>query len=130
MSFFNPYYLLHTTLPNIGIIVLFFYSFSFLKLLFRNLISPQFFSKQTEIRKFGKWIVITGATDGIGKAFAELLAKDKFNLVLISRNIDKLENVKSEILSKHDIDIKLICADFTRVKFTVIIASLILTGTH
>ena len=38
----------------------------------------------------GVWAVVTGCTDGIGKAVALELASRGFNLVLISRNIEKL----------------------------------------
>ena len=41
--------------------------------------------------------VVTGCTDGIGKAYAHELAKDGLNLVLISRSADKLEKVSEEI---------------------------------
>ena len=29
----------------------------------------------TNVRKYGQWAVVTGATDGIGRAYAEALAK-------------------------------------------------------
>lgn len=41
--------------------------------------------------------MITGATDGIGKEFALQLAKNKFNVFLISRTTSKLEGVAQEI---------------------------------
>lgn len=43
------------------------------------------------------WVVITGATDGIGKGFAIEFAKYDFNILLISRNKEKLINVCKEI---------------------------------
>lgn len=43
--------------------------------------------------KYGKgsWAIVTGCTEGIGKAFCFVLADLGFNLVLISRNEKKLE---------------------------------------
>lgn len=41
--------------------------------------------------------VVTGASDGIGKAFAEDLAKRGFNIVLIARNQQKLDEVAESI---------------------------------
>ena len=35
--------------------------------------------------------MVTGSTDGIGLAMAKVLAKDGFNILLVSRNKDKLE---------------------------------------
>lgn len=39
------------------------------------------------------WILITGASDGIGKEIAAVLAKQGFKLILVSRNKLKLEKV-------------------------------------
>jgi NADPH:quinone reductase-like Zn-dependent oxidoreductase len=36
------------------------------------------------------WAVVTGATDGIGLGFCEVLTQLGFNVVLISRNAEKL----------------------------------------
>lgn len=41
--------------------------------------------------------VVTGSTDGIGKAYAKELAKRGMNVVLVSRTLEKLEKVAHEI---------------------------------
>ena len=41
---------------------------------------------------------MTGATGGIGKGYAFELARRGFNIVLISRSQEKLDNVKNELL--------------------------------
>ena len=41
--------------------------------------------------RFGPWAAIAGGSDGIGRAFAEVLAERGFDLVLIARNEAKLE---------------------------------------
>ncbi|PWA03551.1 hypothetical protein BB558_000229 [Smittium angustum] len=63
----------------------------------------------------GDWAVITGATDGIGKALATELAANKMNLILISRSESKLEETKKE-LQKDGILIKTIAVDFAQAK--------------
>lgn len=45
----------------------------------------------------GKWAIITGASDGIGRAYAEQLADKGLNVVLISRTLSKLKEVASYI---------------------------------
>ena len=69
------------------------------------------------IERYGSnsWVVITGATDGIGKGFAVAFAKLGFNLVLISRTEKKLEDVKDEIerLTNHSISIRIVKFDFS-----------------
>ncbi|XP_057705971.1 very-long-chain 3-oxoacyl-CoA reductase-B [Corythoichthys intestinalis] len=65
--------------------------------------------------KLGKWAVVTGATDGIGKAYAEELARRGFSIVLISRSQEKLDEVSKEIASKCGVETKTIAADFSSV---------------
>ena len=48
-------------------------------------------------RYSGGWVVVTGASDGIGKAYCEAFAKEGFNIVLIARNLDKLNAVAKKI---------------------------------
>lgn len=59
------------------------------------------------------WAVVTGSTDGIGKAYAIGLAKRGFNLLLISRSEEKLNAVSSEIrILALGIDVRTITFDF------------------
>ncbi|XP_054715798.1 very-long-chain 3-oxoacyl-CoA reductase-like [Uloborus diversus] len=62
----------------------------------------------------GEWAVVTGGTDGIGKAYAQELAAKGFNICLISRNIEKLISVAEELEQKYNIMTKIINCDFTR----------------
>ena len=43
------------------------------------------------------WAVITGGTEGIGKAFCEVLAAKGFNICIISRNPTKIDNVIEQL---------------------------------
>ncbi|MDO4465794.1 MAG: SDR family oxidoreductase [Bacillota bacterium] len=43
------------------------------------------------------WALITGATSGIGLELSRLFAKDGYNLILVARNKNKLEQVKDEL---------------------------------
>lgn len=60
----------------------------------------------------GEWAVVTGSTDGIGKSYAEQLAKRGMNVVLISRSQDKLNQVSSEIKEKFKVETRTIAVDF------------------
>jgi 17beta-estradiol 17-dehydrogenase / very-long-chain 3-oxoacyl-CoA reductase len=53
-----------------------------------------------KLTKLGKWAIVTGATDGIGKAYALALAKKGMSIILISRTEAKLKAVKDEIDAK------------------------------
>ncbi|KAL2806236.1 very-long-chain 3-oxoacyl-CoA reductase [Daubentonia madagascariensis] len=61
----------------------------------------------------GEWAVVTGGTDGIGKSYAEELAKRGMKVVLISRSQDKLNQVSSEIKEKFKVETRTIAVDFT-----------------
>ena len=46
--------------------------------------------------KYGTWALVTGASDGMGKAVAQQLAMRGLNLVLVARSQNKLESFKAE----------------------------------
>ncbi len=59
----------------------------------------------------GRWTLITGASAGIGQAFANELAAGNSNLVLTARRIDRLEGLASDLRSKHGVSVKCVAAD-------------------
>ncbi|XP_060518967.1 hydroxysteroid dehydrogenase-like protein 1 [Cylas formicarius] len=81
----------------------------------RSLLAPWFLPhEETSLpKKFGSWALITGSTDGIGKAYALELAKRGMNIVLVSRNINKLRDAQREIESKYSVKTKAIQVDFS-----------------
>ncbi len=44
-----------------------------------------------------KTVLITGATSGIGRATAELLAQNKFNLIICGRRKNRLESIQQQL---------------------------------
>ena len=73
-----------------------------------------FLSGTVDFKKFGKWAVVTGATDGIGKEYSEQLAKKGMCVVLVSRTMDKLETTAAQISEKYNVETKVIAVDFSR----------------
>ncbi|NXA99508.1 HSDL1 protein, partial [Cnemophilus loriae] len=66
------------------------------------------------VKKYGKWAVVTGSTDGIGKAYAEELAKRGVSIILVSRNKDKLEAISRSISETYKVETDFIVADFSK----------------
>lgn len=68
------------------------------------------------LKKLGQWAVVTGATDGIGKAYAMALAKKGMSVVLISRTEAKLKAVQQEILAKgyDGVQVKYLVCDYSK----------------
>lgn len=57
--------------------------------------------------------LITGASSGIGEAFAQQLAAEKQDLVLVARSQAKLEQLAQDLQSRHGIQVTVISQDLT-----------------
>jgi 17beta-estradiol 17-dehydrogenase / very-long-chain 3-oxoacyl-CoA reductase len=57
--------------------------------------------------------VVTGASDGIGKEYAQQLAGRGFNILLVSRTKSKLDTLASEIQQKYKVETKVLAMDFS-----------------
>lgn len=69
--------------------------------------------KPKDPTSYGKWVIITGSTSGIGKEYAEYLGKRKMNILLISRSKDKLIEQQQELKEAFNVEVKYIAYDFT-----------------
>ncbi len=62
----------------------------------------------------GKTALITGASSGIGKEFAHIHAEQGGDLVIVARSKDSLEQLKSELESRHHISVYVIVKDLSK----------------
>lgn len=69
-------------------------------ILFLNWVWVMFLRPPKQLKQYGSWAIITGSTDGIGKAMAFELASKGLNLLLVGRNPLKLEATSKEIIEK------------------------------
>jgi len=58
--------------------------------------------------------LITGATAGIGAAYTKLLAKNGFDLVLVARDLPRLNQFAKQLKLDYQIKVELIKADLTK----------------
>ncbi len=64
-----------------------------------------------DIRSYGPWALITGASDGIGKALAHDIAAAGINVVLCARSEDELGVLAAELNSAHGIEAMVLPVD-------------------
>lgn len=53
----------------------------------------------------GQWALITGASAGFGKAIAEKLAAQRFNLIICARRIERLTAIQRDLESKYNVTV-------------------------
>jgi len=65
-------------------------------------------------RLSGKWVLITGATAGIGKATANFFAESGCKLVINGRRNERLQTIKDELEARYDIIVEAASFDVSK----------------
>lgn len=63
------------------------------------------------MKKHGPWVIVTGASRGIGRAFAEVLAAQGLNLVLLARNEALLRQLAESLQRRYGVETRVLVAD-------------------
>ncbi|XP_063801814.1 inactive hydroxysteroid dehydrogenase-like protein 1 isoform X2 [Pseudophryne corroboree] len=79
---------------------------------FRLHITPHLLSRSDLVQRYGEWAVVTGATDSIGRAYAEELANCGVNILLICRDGEQLRSLSEAIAEAYGVTTSFIQADF------------------
>ncbi|CAA6666885.1 unnamed protein product [Spirodela intermedia] len=96
-------------ISSVGAAITIKFSFSVLHWLYVVFLRPS-----KNLLDYGQWALVTGSTDGIGKALAFELARRGLNLVLVGRNSDKLSQVAGAIQDETPtVVVETVVVDFT-----------------
>ena len=72
------------------------------------------------------WALVTGATSGIGESFTRLLASNRYNIVLVARDVPRLHERAQGLESKYGIKTHVIQADLATDEGCLVIEKYIL----
>ena len=61
----------------------------------------------------GSWALVTGATSGIGESFTRLLAENNYNIVLVARDVPRLQERAQGLEEKYSVQTHIIQADLS-----------------
>ena len=64
--------------------------------------------------RYGPWALVTGASSGIGEAFARTLAKEGLSVALVARRKELLERLASELRTEHGVDACVVVCDLAK----------------
>lgn len=66
-----------------------------------------------DLGKYGPWALVIGGSEGVGAAFARLLADDGFKLVLVARKQAPLDDLAAELRARGT-EVRIVSADLSR----------------
>lgn len=65
------------------------------------------------ISRYGETALVTGASSGIGKAYAQCLAKEGINLVVVARRLSNLEQLATDLNEQFGVSVHCIAQDLS-----------------
>jgi short-subunit dehydrogenase len=72
---------------------------------------------RVDATRYGPWALVTGASSGIGHAFAEQLAANGIKLVLAARRLSVLDSIGRQLVDRHGIEYRAVRLDLAEPDF-------------
>ncbi|XP_062858511.1 inactive hydroxysteroid dehydrogenase-like protein 1 [Trichomycterus rosablanca] len=74
---------------------------------------PRLMSSGDLVHRYGRWAIISGASEDIAKAYAEELARHGVSLILVSRDVSSVRDSAASISEAHGVETISVEADFS-----------------
>ena len=59
-------------------------------------------------------VLVTGASSGIGRDIAREFAKRNYDLILVARNVERLEALKEELKNEYKVNVEYLSVDLSK----------------
>ena len=59
-------------------------------------------------------VLVTGASSGLGRDIAREFAKRKFDVILVARNVERLEELKQELINEYKVNAEYLSMDLSK----------------
>jgi short-subunit dehydrogenase len=73
------------------------------------------------VERFGPWALVTGASSGIGEAFARRRAEVGMKLVLVARRADRLRMLADDLQGRYSVSTRIVPVDLSQDNFLPVI---------
>ena len=110
---FKNYKFTNRFIYTVGLATIFTYSYKSFNQIISTIKERFVFTPQSLKRQYGEgWVIITGGTSGLGYCYAKQFSELGYDICLVSRDENKLNNVSDELTKKYNVKTKVIVHDF------------------
>lgn len=98
---------------KIGYAAIIYWGYKFSRSMIYKIYKNFFSAPAVDLCSMGKWAVVTGCCHGVGRAYAEALARIGLNVILVSPDAENLKTIASNIEMMYNVKTKVIELDLS-----------------